>query len=61
MPRSYLANVVYTVVGDPFQAWANQRISDRNEKVVQDKDMSIALDPEIARIFQASNILWLGI
>jgi len=54
LPRSYISNVVYTEVGQPFQDWANKRIKERNEKIVQDKDMTINMDPEIARIFRAS-------
>lgn len=34
LPRAYLSNVVYTILGDPFQDWASERISERNEKVV---------------------------
>ena len=55
MPRAYLANVIYTIAGDPFQDWADGRISSRNDRVVKEKDMSIMLDPEIAEIFKASN------
>ena len=55
MPRSYLANVVYTIVGDAFQDWANARIDERNSKVIQDKDMVIQMDPQVAAIFRASS------
>ena len=55
MPRSYLANVIYTIAGDPFQEWTDARIASRNDRVVKEKDMSIMLDPEIAEIFKASN------
>ena len=55
MPRSYLANVVYTIVGDAFQDWANAKIDARNAKVVQDKEMGIQMDPEIAALFRASS------
>ena len=65
LPRSYISNVIYTEVGQPFQDWANKRIKERNEKIVQDKDMTINMDPEVARIFRAStavsgksNISW---
>jgi len=55
LPRAYLANVIHTLVGDPFQAWADDRINERNEKVMNDKDMAIELDPSVAAIFRASN------
>ena len=54
MPRHYICNVIYTIIGDEFQKWANQRIDNRNEKVVKEKDMEINMDPEIAAIFKAS-------
>ena len=28
--RSYIANVVYTIIGDEFQEWANEKIAERN-------------------------------
>jgi len=54
LPRSYIANVIYTQVGQPFQDWANKRIKERNEKIVQDRDMTINMDPEVAAIFRSS-------
>jgi len=30
LPRAYIANVCHTTLGDPFEAWANQRINARN-------------------------------
>ena len=33
IPRAYLSNVIYTIVGDPFRAWTDQRINERNQKV----------------------------
>jgi len=54
LPRAYISNVVYTEVGKPFQDWANKRIKERNEKIVQDKDMTINMDPEVAAIFRSS-------
>jgi len=55
LPRAYIANVIHTLVGDPFQAWADARINERNEKVVSDRDMTIEMDTEVAAIFRASN------
>ena len=55
MPRNYIANVIHTVVGDPFLQWTNVRIHERNSKVVKEKDLNINMDPEIAQIFRQSN------
>lgn len=54
LPRAYIANVIYTMVGKDFENWAAARIQARNEKVVKEKEMAIAMDPEIAEIFKQS-------
>jgi len=55
LPRSYIANVIYTEAGEPFQDWANKIINDRNKKIVQSKDLTINMDPTLAAIFKASS------
>ena len=54
IPREYLSNVVYTVVGDPFQNWVNQRINARNQKVTKEQNLAIQMDPVIAELFRHS-------
>lgn len=34
LPRSYLANVIYTIVGKPFRDWVDEAIKARNDKIV---------------------------
>ena len=41
LPREYVGNVVFTIVGAPFQKWVDDRVVARNKKVAQDKDLSI--------------------
>ena len=36
LPRAYLANVIYTIVGDPFKLWVDGEIAKRNAKIVED-------------------------
>ena len=55
LPRQYITNVIYTLVGKPFALWVDQRVEDRHRKIAEDRDLNIELDPEIASIFQASN------
>ena len=57
LPRQYIANVIYTLVGSPFEAWVNLRIEARHERIADDRDLNIELDPEIAVLFQASNAI----
>ena len=54
LPRGYLGNVAYTVIGDPFNNWVKVVINQRNARVTDDKEMAIQMDPEIAKIFKAS-------
>ena len=54
MPRQYLANIVYTVVGKPFYDWVDGKVEERNKKVINEANMGIEMDPEIAAIFKAS-------
>ena len=53
LPRSYLANIIYTLVGDPFKQWVETKVNERHEKRKKQED-AIMLDPEIAAIFNAS-------
>ena len=54
LPRAYIANVIYTLVGQPFADWVNSGIESRNQKLTQKNDMLVQMDPEIARIFASS-------
>ena len=51
LPRQYLANVIYTVVGERFAAWVKERIVERNKKMTSKNNMIIMMDPEIAAAF----------
>ena len=54
LPREYLGNVVFTIAGQPFQKWVDDKIVLMKQKVAQEKDLSIQMDPEIARLFKES-------
>ena len=57
LSRSYLSNVIYTLMGEPFQAWITQQVNKRNQKVALEGNNVISMDPEIARIFQQSTAI----
>ena len=57
LSRSYLSNVIYTVMGEPFQAWITEQVNKRNQKVALEGNNVISMDPEIARIFQQSTAI----
>ena len=54
LPRAYIANVIYTIIGESFKEWVNTQITMRNDKIKNEKDVTIEMDPEIAAIFRAS-------
>ena len=54
LERSYLCNLIYSIVGEPFKDWVDERVNKRNNKVAVEGNQFINMDPEIARIFQAS-------
>ena len=54
LPRQYIANVIYTIVGPPFAQWVKTQMEKRNDKIKSEQDMMIDMDPEIAEIFRAS-------
>ena len=51
LPHSYLANVIYTIIGDRFRIWVDEKISERNEKIMQTQNLAINMDPEIYAAF----------
>jgi len=55
LSRSYLGNVIYTIVGEPFYNWVQIKINERHDKIKEKKEMMIDLDPAIAKIFQESS------
>ena len=57
LPRAYIANVIYTLVGKPFSSWVERGIQARNEKVQEKNDMMVDLDPQIAKIFANSSAI----
>ena len=54
LPRQYIINCIYTIVGAPFKDWVARMVDIRHEGVVDKKDMSILMDPEIAQIYSQS-------
>ena len=54
LPRQYIANIIYTIVGKPFTDWIDARVNERHEKRAMENNLNIQMDPEIARIFQQS-------
>ena len=52
--RDYISTLIYTLVGDEFSDWVEEQTKTRNKYVEDKKDTNVHLDPDIARILQAS-------
>lgn len=52
--RQYIINVIYTRLGDKFRLWVAKRVDARHQEVKEEGHKYIMLDPEIAKLFQAS-------
>jgi hypothetical protein len=57
LSRGYLSNVIYTIMGEPFQQWVHQQVDIRNQKVAHEGNNVISMDPQIAQIFQQSTAI----
>ena len=53
--RGYVANVCYTIIGEPFRGWVESVMEGRNKKIEAERNLLIEMDPAIAKIFHHSN------
>lgn len=54
-PRVYIANVMYTIIGDTFRQWVMRKCEERHAKIISTQNMAINMDPEVYKAFMASN------
>ena len=54
LTRPYVANVIYTILGDEFSKWVDKKIDQRNKKVKEENNMMIDMDEDIAKVFRES-------
>ena len=55
--RQYIANVVYTVAGSDFTDWIEMKLKERTEKLKEEKDLCIKMDPEIYSVYKNSTAI----
>ena len=48
LPKQFIINVAYSIIGDPFGKWVRDQIELRNHKITKQKDLLIAMDPLVA-------------
>ena len=54
LPRQYIINVIYTLVGEEFRTWVDKLVDERHEEIIEKRDLYIEMDPEIAAIYNKS-------
>ena len=54
LPRNYIANVIRTIIGAEFEEWVQNRVNARNQRVQDEREVAIMMDPTIEAIFRAS-------
>ena len=57
LPKQFLVNVMYSVIGDAFADWVKQRVVARNIKIVEVQQLGINMDPEVAAAFTSSTAI----
>ena len=45
LERSYISNLIYSIVGDPFRDWVDAQVNKRNSKVAMEGNLFINMDP----------------
>ena len=54
LPKQWIANVAYSVLGEQFCEWVSKQIEERNAKIAEKGNLMVELDPEVAEAFEAS-------
>ena len=45
LPRYYIINVAYTIVGQPIKNFVSEGVRERNDKLAENRNLMIDLDP----------------
>ena len=54
LPRSFIVNVTYTLMGEKFKSWVQEVIVERNNRIAENRKLIIELDPAVATAFRDS-------
>ncbi len=54
LPRQWLANLIFTIAGEPFATWVDDQIKRRNSKIVLNDNKEIAMDADVYAAFMSS-------
>ena len=54
VPKQWIVNVYAAVIGEPFDAWVDEQIQERNVYMQEKREMMIHMDPDMAAKFNTS-------
>ena len=54
VPRQWLGNIAYTIIGKPFADWVSTEVANRNDALARKNNLIIDMDPQIAAAFHTS-------
>ena len=54
LPKGWCCSLIFTVVGGEFQAWVDEQIKMRNDKLAEETNKMISVEPSIAALFGES-------
>ena len=46
--------MIYTVVGEDFAHWVDNRMKERTKRLAEDRNLNITMDPAVYKIFKES-------
>ena len=52
--RQFIANCIYTIAKDDFTDWIDKKMQERTDKLTQEKNLSIKMDPMIYKVYKDS-------
>ena len=55
VPRQWIVNIAYAIIGAPFANWVSKAVSNRNMELAKKQDLILNLDPEIVKAFHNSS------
>ena len=45
LPKQWICNVAYSIIGEPFRQWVLDQVEVRNAKQAVERNLNIAIDP----------------
>ena len=54
LPKQWISNVAYTVIGEDFASWVMEVVEYRNQKLAVENNLMINVDPAVAQAWQMS-------